>query len=538
MVSTATARSLMASNINSGSPKDITAADVRAVFGATLDAIDRTGNGSVNVMDYGAVLNGVTDDTAAWNAALATGKTVYFPEGSSIITNRLEFPYLEGAAIVGAGRNKSFFLISHATFNMAATAVIQMNSAYQGLHGFCMRFVQPTTTIRANIKQYPVAININGHSRAELSRLRIEAATDGILAAGNCGGAVIDDIQIAALRRGAFFDGSYDSIRINRWHFWPFGLTADAGLMSIWGDGQTICMDFGKVDDLNISSILTYQGRIIFGNYGSGGVFGVGSNITLDADYGRLEFNAGEMTVSNIYDSTAAVDDYAIRQTGGELRISGLALEGGHNGNFGMVNVEGGVFAATNIYFYSESNTVQPFRQSGGYMTLSNGKFREVSNAPRPIPMISITGGRAVITGMIAQERTGGTGSFIGVSNDDHHIIAHNSFVGWAMDLPASPVLGLYGPNNNVASPFVNNVLVGPSRVKRLTGTLDGGGGASVIHGIADAANRVMGIFAYYTNASAVMVPIAGITFNATNVIIAAGASGVSRPYVLQITYT
>lgn len=44
---------------------------------------------SVSVKDFGAVGDGVTDDTAAIQTALNTGKSVYFPQGSYLITSGL-----------------------------------------------------------------------------------------------------------------------------------------------------------------------------------------------------------------------------------------------------------------------------------------------------------------------------------------------------------------------------------------------------------------------------------------------------------------
>lgn len=52
----------------------------------------------VNVLDYGAVGNGIADDTAAVNAALATGRTVYFPSGTYLATS---LSPTAGSSIVG-----------------------------------------------------------------------------------------------------------------------------------------------------------------------------------------------------------------------------------------------------------------------------------------------------------------------------------------------------------------------------------------------------------------------------------------------------
>lgn len=44
---------------------------------------------TISVKDYGAVGDGVTNDTAAIQAAINTGKTIFFPQGSYIITAAL-----------------------------------------------------------------------------------------------------------------------------------------------------------------------------------------------------------------------------------------------------------------------------------------------------------------------------------------------------------------------------------------------------------------------------------------------------------------
>jgi hypothetical protein len=57
----------------------------------------------VNVLDYGAVGNGIANDTSAVQAALNTGKSVYFPEGVYLV-DQLLIPYsARGAVYSGAG---------------------------------------------------------------------------------------------------------------------------------------------------------------------------------------------------------------------------------------------------------------------------------------------------------------------------------------------------------------------------------------------------------------------------------------------------
>ena len=55
----------------------------------------------VSVKDYGAVGNGVTDDTAAIQAAINSGKAAYLPAGTYRVTTSLTLP--SGAIVFGEG---------------------------------------------------------------------------------------------------------------------------------------------------------------------------------------------------------------------------------------------------------------------------------------------------------------------------------------------------------------------------------------------------------------------------------------------------
>lgn len=56
----------------------------KAANTAILDYIDSYKADFVNILDYGAVGNGSTDDTAALTSALATGKDVFIPKGKTV----------------------------------------------------------------------------------------------------------------------------------------------------------------------------------------------------------------------------------------------------------------------------------------------------------------------------------------------------------------------------------------------------------------------------------------------------------------------
>lgn len=83
--------------------KGFTATDVQA-------AIEEVGSGYnfVNVKAFGAVGDGVTDDTAAIQNAINAGKVVYFPEGKYVFNNTI---VLDNQTLIGASRNTELHYI-------------------------------------------------------------------------------------------------------------------------------------------------------------------------------------------------------------------------------------------------------------------------------------------------------------------------------------------------------------------------------------------------------------------------------------------
>lgn len=481
----------------------------------------------LNILDYGAALDGSTDDTAAWTAALATGRDIYFPAGTSKITGKLSFSATEGQRITGTGRYKSQFSISYATFNMAATAVVQMNAAYQGVSGLGFVLAQPSTAVRANVKQYPNVIDFNGHSRPELSCLLIQGGWLGIGGQGNCGGAVIDDIQCGTIGQGLVLDGALDSMRISKFHHWPFGFAGDAPLMTVWQDNANICMDIGKVDDFHITDCLTYSGRLRFLDHGSGAPSGTITNLSLDTKYSTLEMSAGKINIANINAASAVTDHAMILFSGGELKISGLAMENGGE-HLPMINVSGGTFIATNIMVSSYGGASSVAYQTGGKMTLSNGVI-ETAATTRSAAIINVAAGRAIITGMKASDAGAATGNFISVTTDDYHVIANNQTLGYSLSFPTDKVAGIYEPNGSVAGGMQGAAFLASPHWTRYTGTLDGAGAATFAHGLTDPRTKLLSVSAFCVS-GATQVPVTVASVSATQIVLSGG--GASAAYI------
>lgn len=101
--------------------------------GGITQTVENKFRDSVSVKDFGAVGDGVANDTAAWQAAINTGKRVFVPNGNYSITASLNINnpvFLDGEskrAIVNIPASASFDL-----FRIASSNVIIKNMTIQG----------------------------------------------------------------------------------------------------------------------------------------------------------------------------------------------------------------------------------------------------------------------------------------------------------------------------------------------------------------------------------------------------------------------
>lgn len=83
---------------------------------------------AINVKEFGAVLDGVTDDTSAFVAAAATGKPLLMPDGTAKIT--AGFTLSAGQTLYGVGPGKSKILVSGDGYDAVSLA-----GDYAGIYG-------------------------------------------------------------------------------------------------------------------------------------------------------------------------------------------------------------------------------------------------------------------------------------------------------------------------------------------------------------------------------------------------------------------
>lgn len=110
--------------------------------------------GTVNVKDYGAVGDGVHDDTAAIQAALDVGGPIYFPPGTYLVSKTLTVT-VNGTQIIGADQTVKWFnndtVVIQPASPFTGSEVISVTADYVTVSGLTISRADTTLTIPAYI---------------------------------------------------------------------------------------------------------------------------------------------------------------------------------------------------------------------------------------------------------------------------------------------------------------------------------------------------------------------------------------------------
>lgn len=409
----------------------------------------------VNAADFGALCNGSHDDTSAIQAAVNTGFTINISSGTCIVTNAITIA-TQGQMIVGQGRQRTIIQIP-ATFNLAAAGVFVATPGQEGptFRDLQVAFVQPDTTVRANLVAYPPAFLMRSASRFRIQHVRIVEAITGIDLAGgtNSGGATMEDVEMSAFTLGITVDGALDSVRIDQLHFWPFNLTTNQ--TSIFNDGTAVAVLSGRADDLHITNglFIASGGAVKLIQTASGNTFGtiVGSDFDT---FGGLIVQAGQISVSDCFFSISTTG-FTTLVTGGSVMISSSQFQAAGIPATPLLQITGlpGAYLSisTSIFRTSGDETIISDDASSGANTLiltGNMFIAPANGAALVNPLINIgAGGRLTATGNRTADRGAGSGSFITVAADGFHNIIGNSGPGWTYSHPTF-TQGVFANNN------------------------------------------------------------------------------------------
>jgi len=455
---------------------------VTIVTGKVASIQNITGN-ITSVKDFGAVGDGVTDDTAAIQAAINTGKNVYVQNGNYKITNALTIT-TPCQRVYGDSRENTNFIVD-TTFNMSALGVIVFASGETGpvLDSIGIKFTQPDTTIRANLIQYPAAIYAVAQPRFVITQVRISAAWNGIDMTGNSGGVFIDFLEMSAFDIGIAIDGALDTVRINNFHFWPFGLTDNQRV--IFAAAPTKGFSIGRIDGLLISEFLNISNLAIdmFAGVGGSGLVYI-DNSGFDS-YNGVTISSGTLNITNSYmtfNSPAIASVQGIVMSGSTIiSLSNMQFAGALTNPVITVNdTDRAVLQINNCEFFCDSTKAvylsgttdndTSINISDSYFSCINGtaQLLDTTGLTSGVAKVKVANNNILISGNTnygniidisancqssvtlntANEKGTGTGLFIKIAADGDHYISGNSGWGWAYSFPVA-VSGFYDLNSN-----------------------------------------------------------------------------------------
>jgi len=404
------------------------------------------------------------DWTNALNRALATGRNVYLHEREDgdgwAIHDRLLFGSGAAQRLVGDDPGSSYLKVDN-SFNMAAAAVIDMRGAaeakYVGADNIGIKFYQPlTATLRSQLIQYPVAIDVSGIFRPRFGGvIQIAGAWDGIKATGfggsGGGGFSADVLDIGAVNLGLDVDGVADFFSVNFIRIWPHGFETQSGgsasLLAIWGDGSTQGTRWGRCEAIDVGSLDGFQCKHTFQNgEASRPTFGSIGHIKLDGDGSTLIFNAGYVQIGGMYAGGLVAEKQGLLMSGGILSI------GGHR-TFGptasvtspyIVQTGGRMFMGPGE-FPTGPTALPLIELSGGELTLSEPTFSYGTNTARTVGFVRQSGtGRLTLDEPRFPDKGTGSGDAITIGTDLAHVIEAHALGGWNVTLPATITNGYY----------------------------------------------------------------------------------------------
>jgi hypothetical protein len=431
-------------------------------------AVARTGQtkwaDTVCVKDFGAVGDVFTDDTAAIQAAINTGKSVYIPTGTYRLSNALSCT-TPGQMIYGDGRTRSVLYVDNIaySFNLNATGVIVFNTGEPGptLKEFGIQFEQPDTANRASLINYPPAIYAQSTPRFQILNFRITRAMTGIDMLGNSGGATINGLDMSAFNFGVIIDGSLDTVRIQNLQFWPFALSGNQS--SIFFDASNVGVRCGRCDDLKITSCLFINGgsqvTFIEGTFGplTGPAFGA----IIDTDFDnqaclRMNQTGGIIAVTNCYFTIGDANDQPIILLNGSMKVIGCDFQSNVIVNQYQVVQDGAVGASylqvVGCRFINSGPGAGFINVNNGDAIINDNQFITPANQNYSNPLISVTNsGRVTFNGNRSRDKGTGTGSFITCTVNNAHIITSNQFLAWSLGTPGGTSAMIIANNGSVA---------------------------------------------------------------------------------------
>ena len=356
----------------------------------------------VNVKDYGAVGDGVHDDTAAIQAALdATpyGGTCFLPptQDGYYTTGTLSVP--DGVTFAGeqakppigqfnggkAGAPYGSCLLvtaGHGSSSGTAFLTIGRDAAVRD-----MVVYYPNQTATNPPVSYPYALSAGGDGMAVINVLLVNPY-QGLEIVGHQH-PFVDALYMQPLYRGVYCDQIYDTPRLLNIHCWQFWQAWDStSNLATWLLANAIAYTFGRVDDLFATNLFAY---------------GYNTGISLIATASGTTY--GNITNLDIDGSETCIS------------ISGLSASGVKFANTNLTGLYGSAPVCVDI-----TNT------GGGAVSFSNTTFTGASSLEHAINIASGVGAMTlyISNGLFVEWGQKSSGAAIVVASGNPNILGSN----------------------------------------------------------------------------------------------------------------
>jgi len=287
----------------------------------------------VSVKDFGAVGDGVADDTAAIQAAIdaAYDGALYIPAGEYTITSQLDIA--ARITIYGDGVRQSYL-----TFYACSGFRIDAGVSYVTMHSFsigaAVRFTSAPNAYSGISIEGTVLNQCYAHTYRDVF---VDGFQDAIFAA-SVGATIFDNCKTLYSQHGLTFSGQClnNTVTASRFNEQDSGsLTPSAGSYGI-----KIGDDTGSVEGLTITNCLIFGVERGIWGYGCINVYAAHNILDMVKEYGFImQSSASYPCINNIIDGNYIAFNYASGDTGVFL-VNNLPAFDAQNGGTNVVNNE------------------------------------------------------------------------------------------------------------------------------------------------------------------------------------------------------